>query len=86
MYVRYVDQSAPATQRAMLAAWADARENYEYISPSLSPATVWLTAYQDFVAATAPADVEDDGSVTAAAFYGHLDAFLEAQVHHHARS
>ena len=80
-YFRGIDQSQPAEQRKMLAAWSLVLDESTFVSRELSPPINWLAAFQAYAAQAEPRAVTADGSVQATRFYGLLLRFLELQVH-----
>eukprot|EP00892_Ulva_mutabilis_P004763 jgi/Ulvmu1/2659/UM014_0114.1 len=77
IFFRNVDQSEPAIQLKMAAAY-EAALDADYISRELSPATTWLSELQAFAAAQQPPAVKpEDGTVLPDVFYSLLDTFLE---------
>ena len=79
-YFRGIDQSQPAEQRKMLAAWRLVLDESTFVCRELSPSIKGLAAFQAYAAQAAPRAVTADGSVQAARFYGLLLRFLEQQV------
>jgi hypothetical protein len=79
LYYRNIDQSNPSVQLKMLRA-RDRLLGTRYVSRDLSPTTVWLTAFADYVTEVAPGDITADGLVKQVNFYYHLLPFLEVEV------
>ena len=79
MYFRYVDQSDPAIQKKMKAAYEQLL-SAEYISAELSPTTNWLTSFQEYAEQQGAANVDGEGAVVQAVFYDLLEDFLSVQV------
>ena len=77
---RGMEQSSAQVQRNMLSAWQSALDRDDTFSRSLSPERVWLTALHDYVAQSAPAAANADGTVASDRFYELLGGFLDDEV------
>lgn len=82
VYFRFMDQSDPAIQGKMKAAYEQLLA-VEYISAELSPSSNWLTAFQAYAEQQGAANVDGEGAVRQDVFYDLLPDFLAAQVLHY---